>query len=41
MVYEVTNSRAVTQCIIVLFNQGVPCVMEVDGDWFISLWAEA
>jgi hypothetical protein len=24
-----------------LFNQGVPCVMEVDGDWFISLWAEA
>ncbi len=40
VVYEVTSSRTVTQCIIVLFNQSVPCVMKVDGDWFISLWAE-
>ena len=40
VVGEVTNSRAVTECIIVLFNKGVPCVMKVDGYGVISLWAE-
>jgi len=37
---EVANSRAVTQSIIVLFYKSIPCVMKVDGDWVISLWAE-
>jgi hypothetical protein len=23
------------------FNQGIPCVMKVDGDRLIGLWAEA
>ena len=40
VVDEVTNSRTGTQCIIVLFNKSVPCVVKVDGDWIISLWAE-
>jgi hypothetical protein len=38
---EVANSRAVTQSIIVLFYKSIPCVMKVDGDGVISLWAEA
>ena len=38
---EVANSRAVTQIIIVLFNKSIPCVMKVDGDGVIGLWAEA
>ncbi len=37
----VSNSRAVSECIIVVFNKGIPCVMKVDGDRLIGLWAEA
>ena len=38
---EVSKSRAVAVCIIILFNKSIPCVMKVDDDGVISLWAEA
>ena len=37
----VSNSRAVAECIIIIFNKGIPCVMKVDGDSLIGLWAKA
>ena len=37
----VSNSRAVAECIIIFFNKGIPCVMKVDGDSLIGLWAKA
>ena len=37
----VSNSRAVAECIIIIFNKGIPCVMKVDGDSLISLWVKA
>ena len=38
---EVSNSRAVAECIIILFDKSIPCVMKVDCDRIICLWAEA
>ena len=38
---KVSNSRTVAECIVILFNKSIPCVMKVDGDRLIGLWAEA
>ena len=37
---EVSKSRAVAECIIILFNKSIPCVMKVDGERLIGLWVE-
>ena len=36
----VSDSRAISKCIIIFLNKGIPCVMKVDGDSLIGLWAK-
>jgi len=35
-----SNSWTISERIIIFLNKGIPCVMKVDGDSLIGLWAK-